>query len=417
MEDLVALLEGDPRVMRAVSAEVEKRRLCDSCLGRQLGKVGHGSNGERGSIMRGMADPETPLLESSKCSMCEGVVEEYDDLAVEVQHTLEDYEWDTFLVGTKTPKRVSQLESDLSRSFPSVWIEAFTSEVNREVGRRVEAATDGEVDFDTPDVTLLVDPEFNSVDVQVRSVFVYGRYNKLARGIPQTRWPCRTCKGRGCEACDGTGQQYETSVEQLVAGPFMEALDGKEHALHGAGREDIDARMLGEGRPVVLEVRKPKRRHWDPQEMERRVNEFASGRVQVSGLRDSTKAEVVALKDATWEKTYLISFNVDGGVTEEEMQAAVGQLSGSVIKQRTPHRVSHRRADKERPRAVRQLELVDLSEGNAKVEVRGESGIYVKELIHGDRGRTQPSMAELLGRSCDVVELDVLKVHDDDRGE
>ena len=417
MEDLVALLEGDPRVMRAVSSEVEKRRLCDACLGRQLGKVGHGTNVERGSIMRNMADPAVPELAPSKCSLCEGVVDEYEALAEEVQHALEGYEWDTFLVGTKSPKRVSQLESDLYRNFPSVWVEAFKSEVNREVGRRVEAATDGEVDFDTPDVTLLVDPEFNSVDVQVRSVFVYGRYQKLVRGIPQTRWPCRKCKGRGCEACDGTGQQYETSVEQLVAAPFMEALSGEEHAFHGAGREDIDARMLGEGRPFVLEVRSPRRRHWNPEELERRVNEHAAGKVEVSGLRKSERSEVVALKDATWEKTYLISFRVEGDVTEDELRVAAGELSGSVVKQRTPLRVSHRRADKERPRAVRKLELVELAGDTAQVEVRGESGIYVKELIHGDRGRTQPSMAELLGRSCDVVELDVLKVHDDLRGD
>jgi tRNA pseudouridine synthase 10 len=416
MEDLVALLEGDPRVMRAVSAEVEKRRLCDACLGRQLGKVGHGTNAQRGEIMRSMADPEMPALEPSKCSMCEGVVEEYDALAEEVQHALEGYEWDTFLVGTKTPKRVSQLESDLYRTFPSVWVEAFKSEVNREVGRRVEAATDGEAEFESPDVTLLVDPEFNSVDVQVRSVFIYGRYRKLARGIPQTRWPCRKCRGKGCDACNGTGQQYETSVEQLVAGPFMEVLEGREHALHGAGREDIDARMLGEGRPFVLEVRDPKRRHWDPADLETRVNEGAGGQIEVTGLRPSDKSEVVALKDATWEKTYRISFKVAGDVTEEQLRAAADSLSGTVVKQRTPLRVSHRRADKERPRAVRQLELTDLSGDMATVTVRGESGIYVKELIHGDRGRTQPSMAELLGASCDVVELDVMKVHDD-RGE
>ncbi len=349
--------------------------------------------------------------------MCEGLVEEYDDLAAEVMHALEGFEWDTFLVGTKVPDRVSQLETELFRTLPSVWIEAFKSEVNREVGRRVEAATDAETDFDNPDVTVLVDPEFNSVEVQLRSVYVFGRYNKLVRGIPQTRWPCRKCKGRGCDACNGTGQQYATSVEQLVAAPFMEALEGEEHALHGAGREDIDARMLGEGRPFVLEIRNPRRRHWDPTEMERRVNEHAAGQVRVLGLRPSGKQEVVSLKDATWEKTYLISFSVEGGVTREELEAASGQLSGSVVRQRTPLRVSHRRADKERHRAVRQLSLVELADGRATVQVRGESGIYVKELIHGDRGRTQPSMSELLGRSCEVVELDVLDVHDDLRGE
>ncbi len=148
-----------------------------------------------------------------------------------------------------------------------------------------------------------------------------------------------------------------------------------------------------------------------------RIYGLVACRVLFSGWGDSEKSEVVALKDAKWEKSYLISFNVDGGATREELEEAAVTLSGTVIKQRTPQRVAHRRADKERPRLVKELILVDLSGGKATVEVRGESGIYVKELIHGDRGRTQPSMAEMLGRPCEVVELDVLQVHDDDRGE
>jgi tRNA pseudouridine synthase 10 len=419
MEDLEALLEGDPRVVKAVQAEIGRHRLCDDCLGRQLGKVDHGTNLERGRIMRETVEPRSEPVRPENCHLCEGLVDEYDDLAAEVQHALEDYEWNTFLVGTKAPKRVTQLEVDLLRLFPSVWIESFKAEVNREVGRRVEAATGKEAEFETPDMTVLVDPEFNTTEVQVRSVYVYGRYRKLARGIPQTRWPCRKCKGRGCEACDGTGQQYETSVEQLIASPFMEALEGKEHAFHGAGREDIDARMLGRGRPFVLEIRTPKRRSWDADEMAKRINEHALGKAEVTELRPSTKAEVVTLKEANWEKTYLISFDVEGGATNEELAGIAGTLSGTVVRQRTPQRVAHRRADKERPRMVKHLALVDLDGATAKVEVRGESGIYVKELIHGDRGRTQPSMAELLGRPCSVVELDVLQVHDadDDRGE
>jgi tRNA U54 and U55 pseudouridine synthase Pus10 len=54
------------------------------------------------------------------------------------------------------------------------------------------------------------------VEVKLRSVYVYGRYTKLERGIPQTRWPCRSCKGRGCDRCGGTGRQFPTSVEELI---------------------------------------------------------------------------------------------------------------------------------------------------------------------------------------------------------
>jgi len=412
MDELQALLDGDPRLLRAVREEVDRRRLCDSCLGRLLGKVDHGANAERGALMRASADPAAAPVAPKDCALCEGLVGEYDALAAEAMRALAPIEWATFMVGCRVPERVSRLEAELAKGVTTPWTELLKSEVNREVGRRVEVGTGAEVDLETPDVTVLVDPDYNSVELQVRSVFVYGRYRKLARGIPQTRWPCRKCRGRGCPSCGGTGKQYPTSVEELIAAPFMEVLAGEEHALHGAGREDIDARMLGRGRPFVVEVRNPKRRAWDPVEMERKVNERAAGQVEVSGLRPSSKHDVVRLKGSTYEKTYRITFKVEGGVELEALEGAAQKLSGAMIKQRTPERVAHRRADLERLRRVAHFSVLEAFGGTATVEVRGESGIYVKELIHGDRGRTQPSLSGLLGRGCDVVELDVLEVHD-----
>ncbi len=412
MDDLEALLEGDPRVERAVRAEIDRHRLCDSCLGRQLGKVDRGTNAQRGEVMRRVVSPEAGPVPPEDCELCEGLVEEYDDLAAEVLRVLGDYEWSTFLVGTKVPARVLRLEAELSKGLGTPWAEPLKMEVNREVGKRVEAATDGEVDLQSPDVTVLVDPEFNTAEAQVRSVYVYGRYTKLERGIPQTRWPCRSCRGRGCASCGGTGKQYPTSVEELVAAPFMVVLEGQEHALHGAGREDVDARMLGNGRPFILEIRGPRRRSWDPVEMERRVNGSAAGRVNVTGLRPSEKREVVSLKGSNFEKTYRIALSVEGGVERGALEEAASALDGAEVVQRTPERVSHRRADKERHRMVRRFALLEAAGDTAVVEVQGESGIYVKELIHGDRGRTRPSLSALLGRPCEVVELDVLQVHD-----
>ena len=412
MDELQALLDGDPRLLRAVKEEVARRRLCDSCLGRQLGKVDHATNAERGELMRRTADPAASPLPPAECVLCEGLVEEYDALATEAGRALAAVEWASFMVGCRVNERIARMESELGKAIHTPWAEALKSEVNREVGRRVELATGGEVELATPDVTVLVDPEFNTVELQVRSVFVYGRYTKLVRDIPQTRWPCRRCRGRGCPDCQGTGKQYLTSVEEIIAAPFMEALGGAEHALHGAGREDIDARMLGRGRPFVVEIRAPKRREWDPIEMERRVNAAGADKAQVAGLRPSTKSEVVRLKGSTYEKTYRITFTVRGGIDLPRLEDASRQLTGAMIKQRTPSRVAHRRADLERLRRVARFSILEAFGDKATVEVRGESGIYVKELIHGDRGRTQPSLSGLLGTSCDVVELDVLEVHD-----
>ena len=42
------------------------------------------------------------------------------------------------------------------------------------------------------------------------------------------------------------------------------------------------------------------------------------------------------------------------------------------------------------------------------------AGTYVKEFVHGDLGRTRPSVRDLLGCAADIVQLDVVDVIDGD---
>jgi len=83
------------------------------------------------------------------------------------------------------------------------------------------------------------------------------------------------------------------------------------------------------------------------------------------------------------------------------------------IAQRTPERVVHRRADTIRHRRLLAAEVVGVDGNRAELRVTAEAGTYVKEWVHGDRGRTRPSLAERLDAACEVLELDVLDVHDD----
>lgn len=93
-------------------------------------------------------------------------------------------------------------------------------------------------------------------------------------------------------------------------------------------------------------------------------------------------------------------------------------LQGTKLAQRTPDRVAHRRADLIRRRdvvTVGEPLIENLDDGSTEVEVtlRCESGTYVKETIHGDNGRTQPSVASLLKAKCEVLWLDVGDIHAD----
>ena len=72
--------------------------------------------------------------------------------------------------------------------------------------------------------------------------------------------------------------------------------------------------------------------------------------------------------------------------------------------------MAHRRADKIRTRKVTSFKVENTTKDEITVHIVCEGGLYVKELISGDQGRTQPSLTEKLGFSAVVKELDVIEV-------
>ena len=82
------------------------------------------------------------------------------------------------------------------------------------------------------------------------------------------------------------------------------------------------------------------------------------------------------------------------------------------IRQRTPVRVVHRRGNMIRERALFSLSARARPEDARLVEVDLETsaGLYIKEFVHGEMGRTNPSLASILGARCDFISLDVFDV-------
>ena len=371
--------------------------VCDSCLGRPVADRSFGlTNAERGRALRtavALTDDEPFEPPESECWVCEGVCSRFDDLADRLVAAPGDTELFTYQVGTRVPPLLEENDRLLREEAgldPDAG-ETLNTELNREVGRRVGAVLDAEVEFGRPDVQFLLDLETDEVEVQRNSVTVYGRYRKLERGIPQTEW-----------------DTYDESVEELMAPPFLSALRGTEAVFHGAGREDVDALMLGSGRPFVLEVKSPRRRTADLAELRAQVND--SEKVEVEALTFATHETVARVKELDATKTYRATVEFDNAVADDEFAAALSDLDGVTVDQRTPNRVDHRRADRVRERTVLSVDGRLEDARTAVVDVHGEGGLYIKELMSGDEGRTEPSLAGVLGVGATVTALDVLDV-------
>jgi len=393
--------------------------LCDHCLGRLFAQVDTGlSNQERGESLRmsvnftrALADKE-PLAPHIHCIICDELFDMVPRFAEAVIEKLSTVEFDSFLVGTRVDPLITEKEERLWGETGQDKAETIKAEMNREIGKAVQAKIPQEVVFNTPDVVALVDTRFSHVDLDISPLFVYGRYRKFSREIPQTRWPCSRCQGKGCERCHGTGKMYQTSVQELIGGPVQRDAEGTDHFFHGMGREDIDARMLGNGRPFVLEVRTPKKRHIDLAALQNEINSSGKDMVEVEGLRKSSREEVRLIKSASPDKEYRVLVHLDGKVNKEKLDEVILSLKSTRITQQTPTRVAHRRADLARERGIVDLAVEAFDDQELTLRVRTEAGTYVKEFVHGDGGRTKPSLSEALGVPCAVKALDVIEVAD-----
>ena len=503
---------------------------CDHCLGRLGGKkryeqtIAESGAEIRAGVVRRDSHLENARTEIPLCPFCENLYEEADLLAEIIYDAIQPYEATRLQLGARIPKDQIAAEEELRKRLGAGGSDALKSGLVTEIARNLNDRLDGKkLVNDKPQILALIDVLTLTVELDIRAHYLYGRYQKLERGIPQTRWPCRACKGRGCEKCDGTGLQYKKSVQDLIGNPLLGLFEAKEHAFHGMGREDIDVRCMGQGRPFVIEMKEPKTRTVDLDAAMNSINELAEGSINITGLRSSNRSEVVRVKDTPAEKSYTIRFRVMPlseaehavltapvdlthvdvqdrggkgrknpkrrnrrgdrkndhkkplpavievleGPSEEELKAlkkaelvekaealglaksgtkgelierimsagppapvmfdlpeaefikeTIDKLAGVKLFQRTPERVAHRRADLIRKRTVFETSkpiIETMADGVLEVEftLRCESGTYVKETVHGDGGRTQPSLSSLIKAKCDVMWLDVGDIHAD----
>ena len=399
-------------------AHVIKLGVCDCCLSRISGSSPDKVAIDAGKELRGKAydrDPELiSKISQEICPLCENLFDDVENIVSRVIDSLSGFEFSTLQFGIHLPKDLIQEEDRIRSKFGAQGSLPLKGALVRSIHERI-AKENMDVVFvkERPDVMVLVDGLTLRVDVDVRPVFLYGRYRKIARGIPQTRWPCRSCRGRenGCESCNGTGLQYPDSVQDLIGEPIRSALGASDTSFHGMGREDIDVRCLGSGRPFVLEIKHPSIRDYKLQDLVELVNENGAERVEVDELSWCNRPKVNEVKSSRSDKSYTIRFRVDSEIDSELVSDSILSLSGTEISQETPKRVSHRRADKVRKRRIVSVDSVAVEGDEVEVTLRCEAGTYVKELVHSDEGRTVPSFSGAIGAECEVIWLDVEDIH------
>ncbi|XP_047189683.1 putative tRNA pseudouridine synthase Pus10 isoform X1 [Scophthalmus maximus] len=233
------------------------------------------------------------------------------------------------------------------------------------------------------------------------SVFVAGRYNKFCRSLPQTPW-----------LIDGE-RRMESSVEELIAAPVLSTFRAEGFNFSSSGREDVDVRTLGNGRPFAMELLNPHRSRLSRMEMkqlQQTINE-SSDKIRVRDLQIVTRDAMSRMKEGEEEKTksYTALVWTRRPIQREDI-SFIGDIKELTLDQKTPLRVLHRRALAVRQRVVHSMNVHFLDPHHFHLRLKTQAGTYIKEFVHGDFGRTKPNLCELLRTDADILELDVESV-------
>lgn len=284
------------------------------------------------------------------------------------------------------------------------------SRIKRGLGLRMEASSGKVVDTTSPELEFTLNLPSRRLELESRPVYLEGRYRKLVRYISQAKWVCRSCGGRGCLDCGFRGRHFSASVEELVTTPVSVFLKSTPVYLHAGGREDVDVRALGKGRPFVLEACDPRRRDFSAAELEEYINAYAQPFVEVELSKLTTRERVAELKQSSErnQKLYtgLVVFQhsvnlPDTGLTLRDIE----------LVQLTPLRMLGNRADLARRKRIFKMVLKPVDLRKAEFELVCQGGTYVKEFISGDDGRTMPNLSQIMGTQARCLELDLVDVY------
>lgn len=319
--------------------EVEGYRLCSWCLKRLTGREGEG---------------EEP------CYICNGVYRRFGEISLKLAEELKGYEFESFMLGARVPQEWLEREDRVRAELKLGSGVGLKKAILIELGRRVEALT-GKPFSLKPDLTAIYDFGRDEIEIQTRPLYVFGRYLKLVRGIPQ--------RGRG-------------GVGELISGYLKSTLGGRGVRLTWFGSEDPDSLVLGSGRPFIARVSNPRLRSLKAEEADLDGVKLRELRVVSGASRPRFRVEA---------KLYL----------KCEGEPSLKPIDGLLVRLRGRKGVKERR--------IYELRPLKIEDGVMELYLKCEGGIGFKRLIK----EGEPSLESVLGSKLEPLDrkpFDILSV-------
>ena len=399
------MLEEHDKIIHQSKSILKECDLCDNCLGRFFINSTRLSSGKRlGNKIRNSINSRA----ATKCYVCKNLFSNADLYVRMMQNASIGYEFSTFTVGAILKQSIIERDDRLRSKFHLRGVDGIKTAVTRELGKKFVKKTKKRIDHLSPDITFTINFRTEQCNVKTKPTFLYGRYIKDKRGLPQKGESCKDCKGKGCIFCNNHGIVSFDSVEGKISQLLYEKFETKQVKFTWIGGEDKTSLVMGDGRPFFAKLLSPKKRNV------RLVKKSNLGEIMVHALRT---IDVIPNGSIRFKSKIKMWVSTKDNISSKKLKklkqlVAVPIETVPIVREALDYFTGSTK--KQHKREIHKLKYKKISLQSFTVEIEVDGGITIKRLVDGIPFlgfRIIPNITSLLGTQCSCEKFDVNQIY------
>ncbi len=362
--------------------------LCDNCLGRFFIKhTGFSSASRLGSSLKNSIKYKTV----TKCYICKNLFSFSDSYVRLMQDSSIGYEFSSFLVGSILKRSIIERDDKVRSKFHLRGTDGIKTGITRELGKKFARKTNTNLDYLLPDITFTMNFRTEQCQVKTRSLFLYGRYLKKNRGLPQKQGSCQDCNGKGCMFCNNHGIVLFDSVEGKICQFLYKKFETDQVKFTWIGGEDKTSLVMGNGRPFFVKILSPKKRNI------KLSKKSDLGEISLHGLRI---IDDIPSGSITFRSKLKLLVATKNNISSNKLKK-LKQLSGMQITLTDTDR-------KQMKKTIHELKYEKKSLRSFTVDIDADGGLPIKHFVEGIH--VTPNISSILDIHCICKKFDINQI-------
>jgi tRNA pseudouridine synthase 10 len=227
--------------------------------------------------------------------------------------------------------------------------------------------------------------------VKTKPVFLYGRYVKDKRGLPQKEESCRDCMGKGCIFCNNHGIVSFDGVEGKISKFLYEKFKTERVKFTWIGGEDKTSLVMGNGRPFFAKLLSPKKRN---------VRLAKKSNLNEIMIHDLRKIDHIPNGSIQFRSKTKMLVSTKNNLSSNKLKK---------LKQLTDAPIEITDSNKQYKKRIYKLKYKKHSLQSFAVEMEADGGIPIKRLVNGFS--VIPNISSILNTDCFCEKFDVDQIY------